>query len=45
MTQASVQRLSEIVSKKMLPKQGLDALAIDFKTILGAKSRLRYPVK
>jgi len=45
MTQASVQRLSEIISKKMLPKQGLDALAIDFKTILGAKSRLRYPVK
>jgi multiple sugar transport system substrate-binding protein len=45
MTQAAVQRLSEIVSNKTSPQEGLDALALDFKKILGGKSRLRYPVK
>ena len=45
MTQAAVQRLSEIIAHKSSPQQGLDALALDLKTILGAKSRLRYSVK
>ncbi len=45
MTQAAVQRLFEIVSNQTSPQQGLDALALDFKKILGGKSRLRYPVK
>jgi ABC-type glycerol-3-phosphate transport system substrate-binding protein len=45
MTQAAVQRLSEIVSNQTSPQQGLDALALDLKKILGAKSRLRYPIR
>ena len=45
MTQASVARLAAIVSGKVSPQQGLDALALDLKNILGSKARLRYPVK
>ena len=43
MTDAMVQRLSEIVSGKKTPKAGLDQLAVDLQTILGEKSRLRCP--
>jgi multiple sugar transport system substrate-binding protein len=45
MTQAAVRRLSEIVRGQNSPQQGLDALALDFKRILGNKGRLRYPTK
>lgn len=45
MTQAAVDRLSEIVSGKISPQAGLDSLALDLKRILGDKSRLRYPIK
>jgi len=45
MTQAAVKRLYEIVSDKTSAQQGLDALALDLRSILGEKARLRYPVK
>jgi hypothetical protein len=45
MTQAAVERLSEIVAGKLSVQRGLDMLAIDFSHILGDKARLRYPVK
>jgi multiple sugar transport system substrate-binding protein len=44
-TDAMVARLSEIVSGKSTPQSGLDQLALDLKSILGAKSQLRFPVK
>jgi hypothetical protein len=43
MTQAAVERLSEIVAGKLSVQRGLDMLAIDFSHILGDKARLRYP--
>lgn len=43
MTEAMVQRLSEIVSGKNNPKVSLDQLAVDLQTILGEQSRLRCP--
>ncbi|MGA8438095.1 MAG: extracellular solute-binding protein [Candidatus Sulfotelmatobacter sp.] len=45
MTDAMVHRLAEIVSGKKTPQAGLDDLALDLQKILGAKARLRYPVK
>lgn len=45
MTQAAVNRLYEIVSGKTSTQQGLDALAIDLREILGGKARLRHVVK
>lgn len=44
MTDAMVPRLSEIVSGKTPPQAGLDELALDLKSILGSKARLRFPV-
>lgn len=45
MTEAAVAQLSEIVSGKVSPRQGLDALAVEMKRILGPRARLRYPPK
>jgi multiple sugar transport system substrate-binding protein len=45
MTKATEQHLSDIVSGRTSPQSGLDALALDLQQILGAKARLRYPVK
>jgi multiple sugar transport system substrate-binding protein len=45
MIDAMVARLSEIVSGKSTPQAGLDQLALDLKSILGSKSRLRFAVK
>ena len=44
MTEASVRRLSEIVTGKESPQSGLDKLALDFQQLLGSKARMRYPV-
>ena len=44
MTDAMVARLSEIVGGKSTPQAGLDQCALDLKSILGAKARLRFPV-
>ena len=44
MTQAAVVRLGAIVAGKISSQQGLDALALDLKTILGDKAKLSYPV-
>jgi multiple sugar transport system substrate-binding protein len=45
MTDAMVARLSQIVSGKTSPQEGLDLLALDLKSILGNKARLRFAVK
>lgn len=45
MTDAMVFQLSEIVRGKSTPKAGLDRLALDLKSILGDKARLRFAVK
>jgi multiple sugar transport system substrate-binding protein len=45
MTQAAVDRISDIVSGKTSPQEGLDELAADMKRILGPRSRLRFPPK
>ena len=45
MTDAAEQRLFQIVSGRTSPQSGLDELALDLQRILGAKARLRYPVK
>lgn len=45
MTDVMVARLSEIVRGKSTPKAGLDLLALDLKSILGDKARLRFAVK
>jgi multiple sugar transport system substrate-binding protein len=45
MTQAAVQHLAAIVSGTTSPQNGLDALALDLKNILGNKAQLRYPVR
>ncbi|MGH9432492.1 MAG: ABC transporter substrate-binding protein [Terriglobia bacterium] len=37
--------LRAIVTRKCSPQQGLDAMAVEIQKILGAKARLRYPVK
>lgn len=37
--------LRAIVTRKCSPQQGLDAMAVEIHKILGAKARLRYPVK
>ncbi len=44
MTDAAERRLSEILLGKESAKSGLDKLALDLKTILGSKVKLRYPV-
>ncbi len=44
MTEAAERRLSEIVTGKESPQSGLDKLALDLKSILGSKVKLRYPV-
>jgi multiple sugar transport system substrate-binding protein len=44
MTQAAVNRLSEIVNHRCSAQQGLDQLALDLERILAGKARLRYPV-
>jgi multiple sugar transport system substrate-binding protein len=44
MTEASVRRLSDIVTEKESPQSGLDKLALDFQQLLGSKARMRYPV-
>lgn len=43
MRDAAELRLSEIVDGKESAQSGLDKLALDLKTILGSKARLRYP--
>ncbi|MGC1449653.1 MAG: extracellular solute-binding protein [Candidatus Sulfotelmatobacter sp.] len=43
MIEASERRVAEIVSGQCSPQTGLDKLALDLKTILGDKARLRYP--
>ena len=43
-TEVMTQRLSEIVTKKRTPKQGLDQMALDIQRILGSKAKMRYPV-
>ena len=45
MTEAVERHLSQIVSRRTSPQSGLDELALDLQQILGAKARLRYPVK
>jgi multiple sugar transport system substrate-binding protein len=45
MTEAMERHVSEIVSGKTSPQAGLDSLALELQTILGSRSRLRYPVK
>lgn len=45
MTDAMVARLSQMVSGKTSPQEGLDSLALDLKSILGNKARLRFAVK
>jgi multiple sugar transport system substrate-binding protein len=45
MTAVMVARLSEIVRGKSTPRAGLDLLALDLKSILGDKARLRFAVK
>jgi multiple sugar transport system substrate-binding protein len=44
MTEVAERRLSEIVTGKESAKSGLDKLALDLKSILGSKVKLRYPV-
>lgn len=44
MTEATERRLSEIVTGKESPQNGLDRLALDYQRILGSKARMRYPV-
>jgi multiple sugar transport system substrate-binding protein len=45
MTEAAEVRLFAIVTGKESPQSGLDKLAVDLKSILGDKGKLRYPVK
>ena len=45
MTDVMVARLSEIVRGKSTPKDGLDRMAVDLKSILGDKARLRFAIK
>lgn len=45
MTESMVKRLSEIVNGQATPKVGLDRMALDLKSILGSKSRLRFPIR
>ncbi len=45
MAEAAERRLSDIVTGKESPQSGLDKLALDLKSILGNKVKLRYPVK
>jgi len=45
MTEAMVQRLSQIVRGEKAPQEGLDLLALDLQSILGQNARLRFPVK
>ncbi len=45
MTDATEQRLSDIVTGKETAQSGLNKLALDLKNILGSKGRLRYPVR
>jgi multiple sugar transport system substrate-binding protein len=44
MTEAAERRLSDIVTGKESPRNGLDKLALDLQQILGSKAKLRYPV-
>ena len=43
MTEVMTNRLSEIVSQKLTPADGLDRMAEDLKAVLGDKAALRYP--
>jgi len=45
MTEAMEQHLYQIVSGRTSPQSGLDELALDLQQMLGAKARLRYPVR
>ena len=44
-TDAMVQRLSQIVRGEKMPRDGLDFLALDLQSILGKHARLRFPVQ
>jgi multiple sugar transport system substrate-binding protein len=44
-TEVMQRGLSEILTRKRSPKEGLDMLATEIQRILGQKSKLRYPVK
>ena len=44
-TEVMKRDLYGIVTRKQSPEEGLDAMAIEIQQILGAKARLRYPVK
>jgi multiple sugar transport system substrate-binding protein len=45
MTEVVQRALSEIVTRKRAPKDGLDTAALEIQNILGTKTRLRYPIK
>lgn len=45
MTEAMVTRLSEMVSGQATAQAGLDRMALDLKSILGSKARLRFPIR
>jgi multiple sugar transport system substrate-binding protein len=42
-TEIMTQGLSEIVTKKRTPKEGLDLMATEIQRILGTKAKMRYP--
>jgi len=44
MTEVMQRTLSEIVTRKRAPKEGLDIMALEIQDILGTRGRLRYPV-
>jgi len=44
-TEVMQKGLSEIVTRKRSPREGLDILALEVQRILGGKARLRYPVQ
>jgi PAS domain S-box-containing protein len=45
MTEVMQQKLSEIVTKKRTPQEGLDSMAVELQRILGDKCKLRYQPK
>ena len=42
-TEIMQRNLSQIVTKRVTPKQGLDAMAVQIHQLLGDKAKLRYP--